>query len=199
MEEEPKKGAGAAAVAALDTVPVRGYAMPPPTFRVKKEFATWDIDHTRFEVKKVLGKGSYGIVAEAFDHLTKKRVAIKKINTIFDVFENSKRIYREVRASALCSPHPARPPSLPASPPFSCSLHAPRTHPPLQVRILRALQHPYIVKLLHVSCPGIADPSVDLLSFQDLYIVFECVDTDLAKLIKDETQVLTEQHIRCVL
>jgi serine/threonine protein kinase len=97
MEEEKKSPAGAGAMP-LDTVPTRGYVMPPPTFRVKKEFATWDIDHTRFEVKKVLGKGSYGIVAEAFDHLTKKRVAIKKINTIFDVFENSKRIYREVRA-----------------------------------------------------------------------------------------------------
>ena len=49
-----------------------------------------------------------------------------------------------------------------------------------------------------MSCPGINDAAVDLLDFQDLYLVFECVDTDLAKLIKDETQVLTEQHIRCV-
>ena len=91
----------------------------------------------------------------------------------------------------------------PRRPTLACRLrltvlpHAPYpTLPPIQVRILRALQHPYIVKLLHVSCPGINDASVDLLSFQDLYIVFECVDTDLAKLIKDETQVLTEQHIR---
>ena len=81
----------------MDSIPTRGYAMPQPTFRVRREFAGWDIDHTRFEIKKVLGKGSYGIVVEAFDHLTKKRVAIKKINTIFDVFENSKRIFREVR------------------------------------------------------------------------------------------------------
>jgi hypothetical protein len=229
----PHSGAGAAGAPPprLDAIPTRGYAMPPPAFRVKREFATWDIDHTRFEVKKVLGKGSYGVVVEAFDHLTKKRVAIKKINTIFDVFENSKRIYREVRggggekrtgrAGAVVAvggrvrPHsPQRPrkPLHPITPRRFPSPHPPHTHshpttpplpPPLaprppQVRILRALQHPYIVKLLHVSCPGINDATVDLLSFQDLYIVFECVDTDLAKLIKDETQQLTEQHIRCV-
>ena len=219
MEEEKKSPAGAGAMP-LDTVPTRGYVMPPPTFRVKKEFAAWDIDHTRFEVKKVLGKGSYGTVAEAFDHLTKKRVAIKKINTIFDVFENSKRIYREVSAchgvchvvcwqcseraqlsaawgDAGCTcPCPAR--LLTQQPRLTASFlpSPPLPSLSLQIRILRALQHPYIVKLLHVSCPGINDASVDLLSFQDLYIVFECVDTDLAKLIKDETQVLTEQHIR---
>ena len=96
-EDHHMSGASARAAAPLDAIPTRGYTMPPPTFRVKREFATWDIDHTRFEIKKVLGKGSYGVVAEAFDHLTKRRVAIKKINTIFDVFENSKRIYREVR------------------------------------------------------------------------------------------------------
>jgi serine/threonine protein kinase len=104
MEEDAHHGGGGAraappqASAPVTTIQPRGYSLPPPTFKVKREFAAWDIDHNRFEVKRVLGKGSYGVVAEAFDHLTKQKVAIKKINTIFDVFENSKRIYREVSA-----------------------------------------------------------------------------------------------------
>lgn len=36
----------------------------------------------------------------------------------------------------------------------------------------------------------------DLLGFKDLYIVFELMDTDLAKLTKDETQCLTIPHVR---
>jgi hypothetical protein len=61
------------------------YTMPAPTWRVKPQFAGWEVDHTRFEVKRLLGKGSYGSVAEAIDHLTGQRVAIKKIPAVFDV------------------------------------------------------------------------------------------------------------------
>ena len=77
-------------------IPAAGYTVAAPTWRVKPQFAPWEIDHMRFEVKRLLGKGSYGSVAEAFDHLTNQRVAIKKIANVFDVFENAKRIYREV-------------------------------------------------------------------------------------------------------
>lgn len=107
----------------------------------------------RFEVKRLLGKGSYGSVAEAFDHLTNQRVAIKKIPNVFDVFENAKRIYREVR-------------------------------------ILRLLAHPNIVKIVHLQQPN------DLLHFTDLYVVFECMDTDFSKLCRDDTQCLTLPHVR---
>jgi serine/threonine protein kinase len=42
--------------------------------------------------------GSYGSVALALDHHnSKRRVAIKKINRVFAVFENAKRIYREIK------------------------------------------------------------------------------------------------------
>ena len=41
--------------------------------------------------------GSYGIVADAFDHVTKRRVAVKQIRNVFGIFENAKRIYREIR------------------------------------------------------------------------------------------------------
>ena len=125
----------------------------PPTWRVKPAFQSWEVDHARFEIRRQVGKGSYGFVAEAIDHLTGKRVAIKKINAVFDVFENAKRIYREVR-------------------------------------ILRDLIAPNIVPLVHICQPP------DLLHFTDLYIVFECMDTDLAKLCKDDSQCLTTPHVR---
>jgi len=70
--------------------------LPPCTWRMRPQFATWEVDHARFELKRQLGKGSYGAVAEAVDHLTGQRVAIKRIDNVFDVFENAKRIYREV-------------------------------------------------------------------------------------------------------
>ena len=41
--------------------------------------------------------GSYGAVAEAVDRVTGSRVAIKQIKDVFGVFENAKRIYREVK------------------------------------------------------------------------------------------------------
>lgn len=84
----------------------------------------------------------------------------------------------------------SNPPTPHAPPPLSFP------HLPLQIKILRELHHPYVAKLLFVSCPGVHDRTVDLLNFRDLYIVFECVDTDMGKLVKDETQTLSEQHIK---
>lgn len=75
--------------------------MPAPSWRVKPQFASWEVDHTRFEIKRLLGKGSYGSVAEAIDHLTGGRVAIKRVPNVFEVFENAKRIYREIRILRL--------------------------------------------------------------------------------------------------
>lgn len=50
----------------------------------------------RFEIKKRLGKGAYGIVWKATDKKTKEVVAIKKI---FDAFRNqtdAQRTFREI-------------------------------------------------------------------------------------------------------
>lgn len=66
-------------------IPMAGYVMAAPTWRVKPQFAGWEVDHTRFEIKRLLGKGSYGSVAEAIDHLTGQRVAIKKVPGVFEV------------------------------------------------------------------------------------------------------------------
>lgn len=61
-------------------IPYASYVMPSePTWRVKPQFAGWEIDHSRFQMQRLIGKGSYGSVAEGIDHLTGKRVAIKKV------------------------------------------------------------------------------------------------------------------------
>ncbi len=110
-------------------IPSRSYVLAPrPGYSIKSGYREWDIDHERFEIKKDLGKGSYGAVVMAIDHLTGKKVAIKRITDIFSVFENAKRIFREVRCPSappppgtppcFCSPPP--PPSLPTLP------HSPR-------------------------------------------------------------------------
>lgn len=39
-------------------------------------------------------------------------------------------------------------------------------------------------------------PCSDLLHFTDLYVVFECMDTDFSKLCRDDTQCLTVPHVR---
>lgn len=75
------------------------------------------------------------------------------MSNVFDVFENAKRLFREVRCLRMCN-------------------------------------HNNIVKLLHVQAPS------DLLNFNDLYIVMECLDTDLAKLCRDDTQTITIPHVR---
>ena len=52
----------------------------------------------RYEIKKVIGQGAYGIVVAAYDKVDKKNVAIKKIvNTFENDLQYQKRILREIK------------------------------------------------------------------------------------------------------
>ena len=120
-------------------------------------FRNWDL-HPRYELKRILGSGSYGEVAEAVDRdRGGKRVAVKKINRIFEQETDAKRILREIY-------------------------------------ILRHMAHRNVIQLLNVLLPTRADKN----TFNELYLVFEFVDTDLYKLIMSP-QYLTAQHIRTFL
>lgn len=60
----------------------------------------------RFDIKKRLGKGAYGIVWKAIDKKTTETVAIKKI---FDAFRNqtdAQRTYREIFFLQAFRKHP---------------------------------------------------------------------------------------------
>ena len=64
------------------------------TYRINgEEFKIWDY----YTPTKVLGVGAYGVVIEALDTRTNKKVAIKKNKNIFADLEDSKRLYREMR------------------------------------------------------------------------------------------------------
>uniref|UniRef100_A0A0D9YCC6 mitogen-activated protein kinase n=1 Tax=Oryza glumipatula TaxID=40148 RepID=A0A0D9YCC6_9ORYZ len=58
-------------------------------------------DASRYEVTEVVGKGSYGVVAAAVDTHTGGRVAIKKINDVFEHISDATRILREIKLLRL--------------------------------------------------------------------------------------------------
>ncbi|KAK8521392.1 hypothetical protein V6N13_077499 [Hibiscus sabdariffa] len=68
---------------------------------LEKEFFTEYGDANRYQVHEVIGKGSYGVVASAIDTHTGEKVAIKKINDVFENVSDATRILREVKLLRL--------------------------------------------------------------------------------------------------
>ncbi|XP_038991625.1 mitogen-activated protein kinase 9-like isoform X2 [Hibiscus syriacus] len=68
---------------------------------LEKDFFTEYGDANRYQVQEVIGKGSYGVVASAIDTHTGEKVAIKKINDVFDHVSDATRILREVKLLRL--------------------------------------------------------------------------------------------------
>uniref|UniRef100_A0A452ZZP9 mitogen-activated protein kinase n=2 Tax=Aegilops tauschii subsp. strangulata TaxID=200361 RepID=A0A452ZZP9_AEGTS len=67
----------------------------------ESEFFTEYGELNRYQVSEVIGKGSYGVVAAAIDTQTGERVAIKKINDVFDHVSDATRILREIKLLRL--------------------------------------------------------------------------------------------------
>jgi len=61
----------------------------------KSKFADWEIGDD-YEIIKIIGKGSYGDVAEAIHKASKRKVAIKRIYRVFEDLVDCKRIVREI-------------------------------------------------------------------------------------------------------
>ncbi|KAF3449826.1 hypothetical protein FNV43_RR05905 [Rhamnella rubrinervis] len=66
-----------------------------------KEFFTEYGEASQYEIQEVVGKGSYGIVASAVDAHTGERVAIKKMNDVFEHVSDATRILREIKLLRL--------------------------------------------------------------------------------------------------
>ncbi|KAM3327605.1 mitogen-activated protein kinase 9 [Capsicum galapagoense] len=66
-----------------------------------KEFFTEYGEANQYEIQEVVGRGSYGVVAAAVDTHTGKKVAIKKINNVFEHVSESTRILREIKLLRL--------------------------------------------------------------------------------------------------
>ena len=114
----------------------------------------------KYEPIKILGSGSYGKVVEAIDKITKKKVAIKKINELFIDLIDTKRVLREIT-------------------------------------LLRFMKNPFIVELLDI----VYDKGND--NFDCIYLIFECLPSDLKKLIKSNNYLTLDDvrkyiyHILC--
>ncbi|EXC11699.1 Mitogen-activated protein kinase 19 [Morus notabilis] len=65
------------------------------------EFFTEYGDANRYKILEVVGKGSYGVVCAAIDTHTGEKVAIKKINDVFEHLSDAIRILREVKLLRL--------------------------------------------------------------------------------------------------
>ena len=98
----------------------------------------------KYEPTQVLGQGSYGKVIAAIDKTTKKKVAIKKVNELFEDIVDSKRVLREIT-------------------------------------LLRFMKNQFIVELLDIEYDR------NNKNFDCIYLIFECLPSDLKKLIKSST------------
>uniref|UniRef100_J3MHH5 mitogen-activated protein kinase n=3 Tax=Oryza brachyantha TaxID=4533 RepID=J3MHH5_ORYBR len=130
--------------------------MPLPVENHKKnsvemEFFTEYGEANQYQIQEVIGKGSYGVVAAAVDTRTGERVAIKKINDVFEHVSDATRILREIK-------------------------------------LLRLLRHPDIVEIKHIMLP----PSRR--EFQDIYVVFELMESDLHQVIRANDDLTPEHH-----
>jgi len=67
----------------------------PKLSTLPRSFADWEVS-PNYEVVKQIGSGSYGYVVEAIQKSSGKKVAIKRLNKIFDDTIDCKRILREV-------------------------------------------------------------------------------------------------------
>ncbi|CAA7043159.1 unnamed protein product [Microthlaspi erraticum] len=65
------------------------------------DFFTEYGEANRYQIQEVIGKGSYGVVGSAIDTHTGERVAIKKINDVFDHISDATRILREIKLLRL--------------------------------------------------------------------------------------------------
>lgn len=77
--------------------------LPPHFDQVtpESEFFTEYGEANRYQIHEVIGKGSYGVVAAATDTHTGERVAIKKINDVFEHVSDATRILREIKLLRL--------------------------------------------------------------------------------------------------
>ncbi|XP_052158389.1 mitogen-activated protein kinase 12 [Oryza glaberrima] len=134
-------------------VPKRKMPLPVESHKkntVEMEFFTEYGEASQYQIQEVIGKGSYGVVAAAVDTRTGERVAIKKINDVFEHVSDATRILREIK-------------------------------------LLRLLRHPDIVEIKHIMLP----PSRR--EFQDIYVVFELMESDLHQVIRANDD-LTPEH-----
>eukprot|EP00742_Colponemidia_sp_Colp-10_P003251 GILJ01003461.1.p1 GENE.GILJ01003461.1~~GILJ01003461.1.p1 ORF type:complete len:447 (-),score=62.86 GILJ01003461.1:208-1548(-) len=69
--------------------------MQASTTPLPAPFADWEVG-SRYRINRIVGSGSYGHVCEALDLTIQQKVAIKKVNRVFEDLVDCKRILREI-------------------------------------------------------------------------------------------------------
>jgi len=172
---------------------------PPKSTKVSspipERFKAWKVA-PRYNLIRILGHGSYGEVAEAYDTWAECKVAIKRINRFFDQSCSTPSGKKDADKEAPGRSGPcASIPKNPTGPANKSSklqdVDAKRIL--REIYILRNIVHDQIIKLQDVVAVASDDNA-----FVELYLVFEFVDTDLQKLILSP-QYLTTEHIQTFL
>ena len=57
-------------------------------------------------MKKIIGTGSYGLVAAGIDKRNGEQIAIKKVKNIFTDLIDAKRVLREIKLLSIHQPQP---------------------------------------------------------------------------------------------
>ncbi|XP_059453544.1 mitogen-activated protein kinase 9-like isoform X2 [Corylus avellana] len=106
-EEKEEEGEFDISVLKLIKVPKRNTHFISGTMDSQKkggletEFFTEYGEASRYQIQEVVGKGSYGVVGSAIDTHTGEKVAIKKINDVFEHVSDATRILREIKLLRL--------------------------------------------------------------------------------------------------
>uniref|UniRef100_F6HJ33 mitogen-activated protein kinase n=1 Tax=Vitis vinifera TaxID=29760 RepID=F6HJ33_VITVI len=85
----------------LIKVPKRRPMDPHKKGMPETEFFAEYGEASRYQVQEVVGKGSYGVVGSVIDTHTGEKVAIKKINDVFEHVSDATRILREIKLLRL--------------------------------------------------------------------------------------------------
>ncbi|WJX54469.1 Mitogen-activated protein kinase 9, variant 2 [Trifolium repens] len=105
----PSAAVAVAAAQSLSNIKVPIYAPFPTSSSMdpnkkgspETEFFTEYGEASQYQVQEIIGKGSYGIVCSAIDIHTGEKVAIKKINDVFEHVSDATRILREIKLLRL--------------------------------------------------------------------------------------------------
>lgn len=104
----PSVGATMSQNSSPDVQPVRDTNGPSSTgsSELHTFFSEW-CEAKRYRVQEVIGRGSYGVVCAAVDNATGEKVAIKKIQNVFENVADATRILREIKLVRLLK-HPGK-------------------------------------------------------------------------------------------
>lgn len=158
-------------------------------------FSDWKIQHAGYLCLRTLGRGSYGEVVEAFDKTRICKVAIKRIQNVFENKSDAKRVFREMSILKQLK-HPQIINLIDVVCP-DMDIPSLEKHTDLNVQE-RAGSFDDPTTSRSTSPLRLTDPHALYPALNDLYLVFERVDTDLYKLF-GSPQFLSSAHIQLIL